>query len=77
MKTAPVNGDFVKVHMYGERPWVYKLKEEGDQLVGRIDNVLANTTMHGYKLNDVVEFKWDTTFNCWEAVKKVHLQIVK
>lgn len=69
--------NYVKVHMYGERPWVYRMKQEGNKLIGRVDNHLCCSALHGYKLNDVVEFVWDETFQCWEAFKKLRLEVVK
>ena len=76
--TANQNSDgYVKVHMYGERPWVYQLKQEGNKLIGRVDNKLLCTHLHGYAFNDVVEFVWDETFNCWEASKKLLLKVVQ
>lgn len=77
MTGAPESQGFVKVHMWGERPWVYRLKEEGNVLIGRVDNALLNTSTHGYKLNDVVEFEWDETFNCWEAKRKLTLKVIQ
>lgn len=61
--------DFVKVHVPGEAFWVYRVSEDVDTLIGRVDNELVCTDLHGYGFNDVIEFKKEN--GTWEAKRKI------
>lgn len=62
--------DSVKVSLPGETPWVTCLRFEpkGMLLLGRIDNHLMATDLHGLKFGDVVTFHLVNygEFFCWE-----------
>lgn len=53
---SPKAGDFVKVWLPGESPWV-ECQGIGDGwMVGRIDNYLVNEKRHRFKYSDLVLF---------------------
>ena len=49
-------GTIVKVFLKGESPWAYVLDIVNGNVIGRIDNDLIFTDIHGYKRGDVLEF---------------------
>ncbi len=46
--------DFVKVNALGESFWIEVLHFDGHDVIGRVDNELLCTDLHGYKLDDVI-----------------------
>jgi hypothetical protein len=54
----PEKGQSVKVYLPGEGPWVTCLgMDDTGAMIGRIDNHLVMTEMHGYKYGDVLIFR--------------------
>lgn len=54
----PIVGKGVKVWLTGETPWaevIFKLPD--GRWIGRIDNDLQRTDLHGYAYNDLVVFE--------------------
>ena len=49
--------DMVKVSTGGERFWCEVLERNGEVLLGRIDNDLVCSEVHGLYFNDVVQFE--------------------
>lgn len=62
--------EYVKVHMTGEWPWVFVVRKGDEELIGRVDNHLLCTHMHGFEFNDIVRFK--KISGVWEAQEKVN-----
>lgn len=63
------NKGLFKVYLKGESPWVKFVKSTGENsFIGKIDNHLRCTDMHGYSFGDEVEFylKDYGDFKCWE-----------
>lgn len=68
------NGNFLKVHLPGESPWVEFIKMTGEKsFVGKINNHLVNTEIHGIIFDDEVEFelKYYDDFKVFEPTHKI------
>lgn len=51
-------GEMAKVWLPGETPWAECMgTKPNGTWIGRLDNDLVNTAVHGFKFNDVVTFR--------------------
>lgn len=52
-----VPGTYVQIRRAPERFWVEVKEVVGDMVVGRVDNDLLHSDIHGYRDNDTIRFK--------------------
>lgn len=49
-------GTYVQIRRAPERFWVKVIDMDGDIVVGRVDNKLLSSDIHGYQYNDTIRF---------------------
>lgn len=74
-------GEFVKVHVWGERPWVTVVEVlSPTRMMAKIENHLICTSTHGLDYGDVAEFELKDVgrdYISWEHVVAAKGKIIK
>lgn len=55
-------GNYAKISVGRERFWTQITEIDGDKLKGKIANDLVLTEEHGYKCDDMIEFKLENIY---------------